>query len=317
MLPNGEVIKAVLQPIDGVTWPYHLYYFDKDETSIFGEGLASIMRDDQDMLNAAVRMMLDNGALTSGPMVEIFLDLLATTERADEDLPLEDLVPQRTSTGHVQAAVRQIQLENNIEWLSKMAAMFEQNTDEVTAIPRYMTGENATTGAAGTSSGMSMLMGAANIVIKDLITSWDEGITRGFLQSLYRWNMKFNSDNSIKGDFDVKARGTASAGGQGSARATAERVRQQHGAPTRWIAPFVKRHKLLQRAPRRSEMTDVVKTEDEVKQEQESDEAQKQQQQAEAPARSPGRRAEAKAAKLMAEAEWPRPRCTRCWRTSS
>jgi hypothetical protein len=81
MLPNGEIIKAVLQPINGVTWPYHLYYFDKDETSIFGEGLSAIMRDDQDMLNAAVRMMLDNGALTAGPMVEIFPHLLNGTEQ--------------------------------------------------------------------------------------------------------------------------------------------------------------------------------------------------------------------------------------------
>ena len=28
LLPNGTVIKAALQPINGVTWPYHVYYFD-------------------------------------------------------------------------------------------------------------------------------------------------------------------------------------------------------------------------------------------------------------------------------------------------
>lgn len=54
--------QAVL--IEGVRWPYHLYYLDHDETSILGDGLASIMRDDQKMLNASIRMLLDNGAIT-------------------------------------------------------------------------------------------------------------------------------------------------------------------------------------------------------------------------------------------------------------
>lgn len=45
----------MLAPIEGVRWPYHLYYLDHDETSIFGDGLASIMRDDQKMLNASIR----------------------------------------------------------------------------------------------------------------------------------------------------------------------------------------------------------------------------------------------------------------------
>jgi len=67
LLPDGEVIRAVLQPIEGQTWPYQLYYLDKDETSIFGEGLASIMRDDQEMINAAIRMLLDNAAKTPAP----------------------------------------------------------------------------------------------------------------------------------------------------------------------------------------------------------------------------------------------------------
>jgi hypothetical protein len=299
MLPNGEVIKAALQPINGVTWPYHLYYFDKDETSIFGEGLAAVMRDDQEMLNAAVRMMLDNGALTSGPMVEVFLGMLARTENADKIAPWK--VYYRNDKDTSQSAVRPIKLDNNIEWLQQMAAMFEQNTDETTAIPRYMSGENATNGAAGTASGMSMLMGAANIVIKDLITAWDEGITRPFLQALYRWNMQFNPDGSIKGDFDVKARGTASL--------VAKEVRAQklnefsQLAANPMDAPFVKRHELLRARAEALELSDVVKTEDEVKAEQETEQAKKMAQMNERLAAAQLALAEGQAANIMAQAE--------------
>lgn len=300
LLPNGQVIKAALQPINGVTWPYHLYYFDKDETSIFGEGLASIMRDDQEMLNATVRMMLDNGAITSFPILEIVRGWLSGVDKPEEIQPGKVYwrKPEDLDKG---AAVRAVEIPNQLEWLVKLAAMFEENTDEVTAIPRYTSGENVSAGAAGTASGMSMLMGQANIVLKDLVTNWDEGVTRTFLQALYRWNMQFSSDNTIKGDFDVKARGTASL--------IAKEVRAQQInnfaalADNPSDAPFIKRHRLNILRAEALEMSDVVKTEDEVKAEQESEEAkrmadmQRRMQEAQLAEQT------AKAAKLAAEAE--------------
>ncbi|MBU3577572.1 hypothetical protein [Polynucleobacter sp. UK-Kesae-W10] len=299
LLPNGEVIKAVLQPINGVTWPYHMYYFDKDETSIFGEGLSSIMRDDQTMLNSAVRMMLDNSAIASGPMIEVAPSLLSNVDKMDEMYPWK--VWLRNSQQPGVPAVRPIPLPSNLNELSSMADRFEANADEVTAIPRYMTGENVSNGAAGTASGMSMLMGAANVVIKDLITSWDEGVTRPFITALYRWNMQFHKDNSIKGDFDVKARGTASL--------VAKEVRAQQldafaaQAANPMDAPFIKRDKLLRQRAEAHELSDVVKTEDEVKQEQNSPQAQTQMQLAQAQAQLALQEAQGKANKLMAEAE--------------
>lgn len=298
MLPNGEIIKAVLQPLNGVTWPYHLYYFDKDETSIFGEGLASIMRDDQGMLNAAIRMMIDNGALTSGPMLEVALGLLADTEKASEIGPWKVYLRNTQQPGV--PAVRPIEIPNHIEWLEGMARFFESNTDETTAIPRYMSGENATQGAAGTARGMSMLMGAANIVIKDLITSWDEGTLEPFLRALYRWNMQFNKDNTIKGDFDMSASGTASL--------VAREVRsQQLNEFTMTIgpedAPFIKRHKLLQQRADALELSDIIKTEDEVKEELSSEEGQRMQKMQQDLQDAQLQAAQGQAAKLLAEAQ--------------
>lgn len=274
LLPDGQIIKAVLQPINGVTWPYHLYYFDKDETSIFGEGIASIMRDDQTMINAATRMMLDNGGITSGPQLEVNPSLLASLDKVDEVFPWKIWLRNNSNPGT--PAIRAIEMPNNLGNLSGMADRFENNADETTAIPRYMSGENVGSGAAGTASGMSMLMGAANIVIKDLITSYDEGITRPFLQALYRWNMQFHKDNSIKGDFDVKARGAASL----VAKEVRARQLNEFAAMTDNPSdgPFIKRDALLRQRAEANELSDVVKTEDEVAAEQNNEMAQMQQQ---------------------------------------
>lgn len=276
LLPNGEVIKAVLQPINGVTWPYHLYYFDKDETSIFGEGLSMVMRDDQTMLNAATRLMLDNAAITSGAMLEVAIGLLSNMDSGTEVEPWKVFL--RNSQNPGAPAVRAIELPSRLNELSGLADRFENNADEISAIPRYMAGENVNGGAAGTASGMSMLMGAANIMIKDLVSNWDEGITRPFITALYRWNMQFHPDNSIKGDFDVKARGTASL--------VAREVRAQQldqfslAVANSMDAPFIKRDKLLRQRAEAHELSDVVKTEDEVQSETNTEAVQQQQQMA-------------------------------------
>ena len=276
LLPNGEIIKAVLQPINGVTWPYHLYHFDKDETSIFAEGIASIMRDDQTMINASTRMMLDNAGITAGPQLEVNPSLLASLDKVEEHFPWKIWLRNNANPGS--PAVRVIEMPSGLAPLAAMADRFENNADETTAIPRYMTGENATSGAAGTAQGMSMLMGAANIVIKDLITAYDEGITRPFLQALYRWNMQFHKEAAIKGDFDVKARGAASLV-QKEVRA---RQLNEFAAQTAnpMDAPFIKRDALLRQRAEANELSDVVKTEDEVMAEQNNEMIQMQQQMA-------------------------------------
>ena len=299
LLPNGDVIKAVLQPLNGVTWPYHLYYFDKDETSIFAEGLASIMRDDQTMINAGTRLSLDSAAITAGPMLEVTPGLLSTLEKVDEMHPWKVWLRNNTNPGT--PAVRAIGLQSNLNELFQLIQLFEGNADEVTAIPRYMSGENATAGAAGTASGMSMLMGAANIVIKDLITSWDEGITRPFLQALYHWNMQFHKDSAIKGDFDVKARGTA------SLVAKEVRANQLNNfaqlTANELDAPYIKRDKLLQQRAEANELSDVVKTEEEMQAEQAGPAAQQAQQAQAAIHQAQMSEMQAKVAKLVADAE--------------
>lgn len=299
MLPTGQVIKAVLQPINGVTWPYHIYSFDQDETSIFAEGVATIMRDDQVALNAATRMILDNGAITAGSMLEVNPSLLTRYEKTDEASPWKVWLRNNTSPGA--RAVQPIDLNGHLGDLQAIARMFDVNADEVTAIPRYMTGENMTTGAAGTMGGMSMLMGAANIVIKDLINAWDEGVTRPFLTSLYRWNMQFSSDASIKGDFDVVARGSASL--------VAKEVRGQalnnFAALTAnpMDAPYIKRDELNRQRAEALEMSDIVRTQKEVEAEMASPQAQQAQQMQQAIQQLQMQESQAKLILLQAQAE--------------
>jgi hypothetical protein len=94
-----------------------------------------------------------------------------------------------------------------------MVDFFRASADETTNIPSAMAGQDGSQamGAAGrTATGLSMLMGSANITLKDQLKNFDDGITKPFIKALYFWNMEFNPKEDIKGDFSVVARGSAS-----------------------------------------------------------------------------------------------------------
>ncbi len=279
-LPDGTLLRAVIQPINGVTWPYHLYYFDKDESNIFGDGIASVMRDDQKMINAVVRMILDNGAHAAGPMLEVFPSLLAKTDKMTEFFPWR--VWLRNMERPDVQAVRPIELPMQLEELTALYGLFDQQGDEATIVPKYSSGENPTRGAASTASGLSMLMSAQGVTVKDLVVNYDEGVAKSFLKALYRWNMQFNPKQDIKGDFDVTPMAAASM--------MAKEVRSQQldtfGASiTPADEPYIKRLELLQQRAEAHELVDVVKTKEE----------------AEADADSPAAKAQAELAEAQAQ----------------
>lgn len=208
-LLDGYVIKAVVSPLDGVTLPYYFYYYEKDETSIFGEGIPRVMRDPQKLFNAGVRALLDNAAVSAGAYIEANTDLLHDDEDPTDLYPFR--VFQRKGTG-VEATAKAINVysvpSHTNEYLG-LVNFFTQMADEVTTIPRYMQGETSNMGQAGRSpSVVSMLMGAANITIKDQVKNFDDGITKPFIKALYYWNMNFNPKPDIKGDFEVRAEGS-------------------------------------------------------------------------------------------------------------
>ena len=86
--------------------------------------------------------------------------------------------------------------------------LFEQYMDEDSALPRYMSGENATQGAAWHGAGTV----DADVGLHRAEGRRGElrrGVTRPFITGQNRWNMQYSQNPEIKGDYDVKARGAS------------------------------------------------------------------------------------------------------------
>lgn len=206
-LLGDKVIKAVINPLDGVEIPYYFFHFDKDESSFFGEGVPKAMRDCQQGVNASARMLVDNAAIASGPQLGINSRALAPGQDPTQVFPWKVWVFDRAED--MKQAMQVWDLPMHTADLTNLLQLFNQFTDEITT-PRYMHGDEKVSGAGSTMGGLSMLMGAANITLKDMVKQFDDNITTPFIQAIYAWNMQWSDKDAIKGDYDVKATGSTS-----------------------------------------------------------------------------------------------------------
>jgi hypothetical protein len=205
---GDKVIKAVINPLEGVDIPYFFYPFQPDETSFWPEGIASMLRAPQAGINASVRAMQDNAGASSGPVYGINVAALSPGEDVLEMLNNRLFLFERSGMT-LDQAFRAVTVPSCIEHNLTLAKFWQEAGDEIST-PRFNTGDGRVSGAGETASGLSMLMGAANILLKDHIKDFDDTIVTPFIRAMFRWNMQWNENEAIKGDYEIVSTGSQS-----------------------------------------------------------------------------------------------------------
>jgi hypothetical protein len=206
-LLGNKVIKAIIHPIESLTELYHLFYFEKDDSSIFGDGLPRIIRDTQISICSSVRAMLDNAAWVAGPITETNEDLLAD-EETDDMYPGRNYVREGRGIEAQYPAIRALNITSHINEYLAIIAAFEHIGDLESSLPSSLYGADAKT-TNETAKGVSIASSNTNITVNDIVKNFDTA-NESFLRALYKWNMEYNEDESIKGDMQVKAIGSSS-----------------------------------------------------------------------------------------------------------
>lgn len=208
-LLGDKVIKAVIAPVNGVPVPYFMWYYNKDETSILGTGVAEDIKTLQIQINKAADGMMDNAEKAGGPQIGLNMSALKPDQWADAQKITKDKVWLFSSAEEMDKLMKIWTLPNYSEQYQNLISFLQNFIDEQTA-PRFISGDGRVPGAGDTASGLSMLMGAMHINLKEPTKSWDDNIIIPFITALYHWNMTFNPKNSVKGDFDIIAEGSSS-----------------------------------------------------------------------------------------------------------
>ncbi len=199
------MIRARLNPSISGGIPYNIFPYERTPHQLWGTGVPKMMRDSQDTINAAVRIFIDNQAISSGPQVEVNTSMLPAGADVTDIHPWK--IWLREGGDSATPMLRFYQPQNVSAHLTTVIELFRRFADEETSMPSYSHGQQ-TPGMTKTASGMSMLMGAASIAVKSIIKNIDDYLTRPLISSLYNWNMRWNLKEEIKGDMKIVARGS-------------------------------------------------------------------------------------------------------------
>jgi len=203
---NNKLIRMVLNPFKPSKIPYAASPYELNPYSFFGVGIAENMDDTQTLMNGFMRMAVDNAVLSGNLIVEVD----ETNLVPGQDLSLYPGKVFRRQGGAPGQAIFGTKFPNvsseNMMLFDKARVL----ADESTGFPSFAHGQTGVSGVGRTASGISMLMGAAQGSIKTVIKNVDDYLLRPLGEGFFRFNMQFDFDPAIKGDLEVRARGTES-----------------------------------------------------------------------------------------------------------
>lgn len=204
---GSVVIKAILNYDPLGEKPYAKTSMTKTPGSFWGRAIPEIIEDLQGVCNAAARALVNNMGIASGPQVEVNLDRIPPNEDITAMHPWKIWQVLNDPLGSSAPAVRFNQPTDNSNMLMGVYEKFSRLADDHSGIPAYIYGDTNVQGAGRTASGLSMLMGSAGKGIRQVVMHIDNDVIKTIVQRQFVYNMRYDQDETIKGDAQVVARG--------------------------------------------------------------------------------------------------------------
>jgi hypothetical protein len=202
-----HVLKTQLNPSPRQRHPYYLTSFEKVPGTVAGHGLPDILEDHQEVANATLRALVNNMGMASGPQVVINDDCLAPTENADSLYPWKRWHVINDPLANTREPVSFFQPNSNAQELLAIYNAIVNMADDISAIPRYTTGESLSGGAGRTASGLSMLMNNASKILQTVASNVDIDVMKGLLTGLYDMIMLTDTTGMLSGEEQIVVSG--------------------------------------------------------------------------------------------------------------
>ena len=210
-LIGNYVIKAQLAPSPRKRHPYYITSFEKVPGTPVGNGLPDILNDVQEAGNATLRALINNLSISSGPQVIVNDDRLAPDEDGEDLYPWKRWHVQSDPMGgnSGQKPIDFFQPNSNSQELLFVYQQFVNMADELSAIPKYLSGSGTTGGAGRTASGLAMLMGNASKILQTVAANIDRDVLDPLLSALYDMVMLTDQSGILTGEEKVRVLGVS------------------------------------------------------------------------------------------------------------
>lgn len=205
LIVNGRVIFADINPMDTGDFPYDVFVWEKVDGSVWGYGVPYLMRYAQQVITAGWRMVMDHGGTSVGPQVGIKRSKVTPADGRYE-ITGRKLWYINDDEPDAQKAMAVWDIPSHIKDYLVIIEAAMKFADEETSLPMIAQGERGT--APDTVGGMTLLMNAANVVLRRLVKQFDDTVTRPHIRRYYDFNMQYSEKAEIKGDYEIDARGS-------------------------------------------------------------------------------------------------------------
>ena len=203
------LIKVQIDPNPRKRHNLYATSFDKVPGADVGHGVPELINDIQAVANATLRALVNNLSIASGPQVMVNDERLVNPQDAETMYPWKRWRVTSDPYGNNEKPVDFFQPQSNSRELLEVFGSMFTLADEVSSIPRYMTGSPSTgTGNAGdTASGLSMLMQNASKTLQSVAANIDADIWNPLLRRLHDVVLLTDDSGHIRGDETIQVKG--------------------------------------------------------------------------------------------------------------
>jgi hypothetical protein len=196
---NDTVIKAVLNPLESGEFPFDMLAWKNRPNMPYGSGVARQGRTAQRIVTAATRNLMDNAGASAKPH-KVMSDGITQdgdpwTWVADSD-SLSDV--SKSMMFFVQPS---LQAE-----LMAIIQMGERMMELHTGLPMIILGMQGN--VQETAAGRALQNNNGSTVLRRIARNFDN-MTERHIRRYHVWEMSLGEDDTLKGDFQVKARGSS------------------------------------------------------------------------------------------------------------
>lgn len=207
---NDRVIKAALNILDSGSFPYDVCVWQVRSGSWVGLGVARQLREAQGGLNAAVRNLMDNAALSGGPMLIVNRNLIQPVVKGDWTLTprkVFETTEDADNTTDVRQALVAVNIPSMQNELMQIIEFFLKMAEQTTGMPMLLQGQ--TGNAPDTLGGQLLANNNASTVLRRLARLDDDCSTEPHIRRYYEYLLLHGDDDSAKGNFQIDARGSS------------------------------------------------------------------------------------------------------------
>jgi hypothetical protein len=213
----GRILKLTINKDPLGRRPYFHTSYVKIPNALWGEGIADLMKEDQQFCNQVRRAIANNMTLSSGPQVSIDAGRLPDGESLTDikpykiwqfvDNPMDVMAGIGGST---MKPIEFFQPPNNAQALEYIYQQRLERIDQYTGIYSYAQGSSDVSGAGSTARGLMSIMNNSNKVLRQVIRNIDNDVVMNIVRRMFEWNMLYHDDDLIKGDVNIVAKGALS-----------------------------------------------------------------------------------------------------------